>query len=143
MTTETSALNAVAARIDAMSQWEVYAILPELAALHARAEAVTLRLAAMHARAVAIARGAERRTVVAPLDDMLTVAAAAEVLGVSRGFVYEHQKQIPGSAKIGGSVRFSRSGLKEFMAGARNGDDDHRRPSVTMRGVRKVAHKGL
>lgn len=142
MTTENGAIDAAAARIDTMSQWEAYGALPELAALHARAEAIAIRLAAMHARAVAIARGAKAAAPV-PVDDMLDPIAAAKVLGQSKGYMYEHQREVPGWAKIGSSVRFSRSGLAEYKAGARRSDDDHRRPPVSMRGTRKTAHKGL
>ena len=147
MTTERQALDRLLANFDVMTPEGARRILPELISLHARAQIVADGLAALQARAAALALGADRLKAavsIPPLDDpLLTVAEARRLLNVSKNYLYDRQAEIPGATKLGGALRFTRKGLTEYMVGARNGDDDHRRPPVSMHGTRKVAHKGL
>jgi excisionase family DNA binding protein len=98
-----------------MTRADACAVLPAIASLHAQIEI--------------IAFSPDRE--VAPDDDrLLTAAEAAAWLHVGKNFPYEHQHEIPGARKLGAAVRFTRAGLKEYMAGTRgNGDDTQRNRS--------------
>ena len=54
--------------------------------------------------------------VVCPPDKLLDVGATARRLGISRDYLYRHQRKFPFARRIGRKLLFSSSGLDKFLA---------------------------
>ena len=67
-------------------------------------------------RAIAWARLTTSAPVTAqPRDELLTVEAAAERLGVSEDYLYRHNGQLPFSRRMGRKLLFSSVGIDAFI----------------------------
>lgn len=121
---ETTPLDALTASVAGMSRRDACAILPQLAALHAQIEVI------------AFSPGRE----IAEPDDgaLLTVEQAAQALGMSSSYVYDHRQEL-GGRKLGRSVRFSRSALNENATKSRDNDngEQRNRPREALRQVHR------
>lgn len=123
MTTE-NPLDALQASVAGMSRQEACAALPLIASLHAQLMVIAF----------------SRENEVEHDDDaLITVKEAAAFLHLSPSFLYDRWPTIPGATKLGGSVRFSRTGLAQYAAGAREADDDTRRDRP--RGALRQVHR--
>jgi excisionase family DNA binding protein len=65
-------------------------------------------------QATAMARLATPATVSRP-DELLTVEQASERLGMSANYLYRHTENLPFVRRLGRSVRFSSSGIDQYI----------------------------
>jgi len=54
-------------------------------------------------------------------DELLTVEAAAERLGLGEGWLYRHAAKLPFTVRVGRQVRFSARQLDAYIAARANG----------------------
>jgi predicted DNA-binding transcriptional regulator AlpA len=52
-------------------------------------------------------------------DTLLGVTEAAELLGMSTGYLYHHHADFPFTRRIGRSLLFSRAGIQTYLSGKR------------------------
>jgi excisionase family DNA binding protein len=68
-------------------------------------------------------------------DALLTVGQVAELLNVSKWFVYDHGHEL-GLVKVGGANRYRRSAVNEFLEAPAERAREVRRPGPVRRGRR-------